>query len=182
MKLFRIPGLAACVVLALASARPVAAQSFTYDAAGRLTQVTYDGGTTIAYTYDASGNLASQSTTPQPPSTGGGGGGGGCFIATAAYGSPLDEHVRSLREFRERHLRTNAPGRAFIRLYERASPPLAAFIAEREWARALARLGLAPAVVGGEHPAAAVTLATALLLAAWLTRRFRRPTGSAASR
>lgn len=161
--------LLAALVLAAASD----AQTFTYDGAGRLTQVTYASGKTISYVYDANGNLVSQNTTPQPPSSGGGGGGGGgCFIATAAYGSPLDARVQSLRDFRESYLRPNAPGRAFIAFYERTSPPIAAFIAEREWARSLTRLALVPIVLGVEHPAAAlVLLATAC---AWLALRLRR--------
>jgi YD repeat-containing protein len=157
------------VLLALAPRAP--AQTFKYDAAGRLTQVTYPGGTTVAYAYDANGNLTSQNTTPQPPGGGGGGGGGGgCFIATAAYGSPLDAHVQSLRDFREAHLRTNAPGRAFIAFYERTSPPIAAFIAEREWARSLTRAALTPIVLGVEYPARAL-VALALGCAALLVLR-----------
>ena len=31
--------------------------SYTYDGAGRLAQVTYDNGSTITYTYDLAGNL-----------------------------------------------------------------------------------------------------------------------------
>ena len=33
------------------------AESYAYDAAGRLTKVTYDDGKTIDYTYDANGNV-----------------------------------------------------------------------------------------------------------------------------
>lgn len=162
--------LALIVLLQLATA-----QSFSYDAAGRLTQVTYAGGTTVSYTYDSSGNLVSQNTTAQPPgSVGGGGGGGGCFIATAAYGSPLDERVQSLRDFRERSLRTNAPGRAFIGLYERVSPPIAAFIAERAWARSLTRFALTPVVASIEHPRWAFALLLACAVAWALRRRVRR--------
>lgn len=36
---------------------PSKTQSFTYDALGRLSVVTYDDGTTITYSYDASGNI-----------------------------------------------------------------------------------------------------------------------------
>lgn len=37
--------------------------SYTYDAAGRLTQVQYSNGQTIAYTYDAAGNLLTRTVT-----------------------------------------------------------------------------------------------------------------------
>ena len=36
-----------------------------------------------------------------------GGGGGGCFIATAAYGSLMEPHVKILRDFRDKCLRNN---------------------------------------------------------------------------
>lgn len=66
-------------------------------------------------------------------------------MATAAYGSYQDPHVQVLRTFRDRYLLTNRPGTWLTGLYYRTSPPLAAFIAERPWARAVARLGLLPA-------------------------------------
>jgi hypothetical protein len=68
----------------------------------------------------------------QPTSTGGGGGGKGCFVATAAYGSPLHPAVGSLREFRELTLRRTRHGSAFFdhfyQLYDQASAPVVAAI------------------------------------------------------
>jgi hypothetical protein len=87
------------------------------------------------------------------PSSGGGGPyyGGGCFIATAAYGSPLDPHVKVLRSFRDRYLLTNDAGRAFVETYYRHSPQLAAYISRHETLRGAARLMLTPLVYGIEY-------------------------------
>ncbi|HIJ95069.1 MAG TPA: S8 family serine peptidase [Desulfuromonadales bacterium] len=81
-----------------------------------------------------------------------GGGGGGCFIATAAYGSYLHPSVQLLRNFRDHTLLTNAPGRAFVALYYRLSPPVAHFIAQHEIVRTLARWLLTPLVLMILHP------------------------------
>lgn len=70
--------------------------------------------------------------------------GGGCFIATAAYGYYSHPKVQLLRDFRDRFLLTNPPGRAFVRWYYRHSPPAAAFIAPHETLRALVRWTLLP--------------------------------------
>jgi hypothetical protein len=94
----------------------------------------------------------------------------GCFIATAAWGSALDPHVRSLRHFRDRFLLTHAPGRAFVTLYYRFSPPLADYIAARPAARMATRAVLWPLVFVVEHPASLLWLAAGGL---WLVRRRR---------
>jgi hypothetical protein len=85
-------------------------------------------------------------TKPAPPAGGGGGGGGGCFIATAAYGSHMESHVKMLREFRDRFLLTNPVGKAFVDLYYTCSPPIADFIARHETLQAAVRLSLLPVV------------------------------------
>ncbi len=73
--------------------------------------------------------------------------GGFCFIATAAWGSYMAPEVRTLRLFRDNYLMTNAPGRAFVRLYYATSPSLADAISSSPVLRASARFVLAPAVL-----------------------------------
>ena len=70
----------------------------------------------------------------------------GCFIATAAFGSPMQRNVATLCAFRDRYLETNAPGRLFVRGYERASPPAAAFISAHPALKPVVRVALLPAV------------------------------------
>jgi hypothetical protein len=63
-------------------------------------------------------------------------GGSSCFIATAAYGSPLEREVRYLRAFRDLYLLPNKP--------------MADYIRQREWLRSLVRVGLTPLVALSE--------------------------------
>jgi len=160
------------VVCALALCGPTEAQRYSYDGLQRITRVEFEDGRVHELTYDASGNVTRKFTGPDS-SGGGGGGGGGCFIATAAYGSALDPHVATLRAFREEWLRPNLLGRAVIAAYERFSPPLAEWIAERESARAAARWALTPIVLAAAHPRPALALFAAIVLALWARRRAR---------
>lgn len=74
-------------------------------------------------------------------------GSSGCFIATAAYGSPLEDHVKVLCDFRDRYLLTNKPGKKFVELYYMLSPPIAEFIKKHDSLKASVRLGLTPFVL-----------------------------------
>ena len=62
-------------------------------------------------------------------------GGSGCFIATAAFGSPFERHVKTLSEFRDQYLLKSAVGRGFVNIYYRLSPPVAHFLCEHSIAR-----------------------------------------------
>ena len=72
--------------------------------------------------------------------------GGVCFIATAAYGTPMAEEIQILREFRDEYMLTNPLGRAFVDFYYRVSPPIAEFITEHPSLKPIVRAGLVPAV------------------------------------
>ena len=73
-----------------------------------------------------------------------------CFVATAAHGTPMAGEVRVLRRFRDRHLRTNAAGRALVDAYYAVGPTAAGVIAEHESLRALTRAALRPFITLAE--------------------------------
>ena len=100
-----------------------------------------------------------------------------CFIATAAYGSPLEPHVAALRDFRDRYLQQTGFGRAFIAFYYRHSPPIAELIAAHDSLRLLARAVLTPVVLLVVRPSvgslAAIVLVFALFAGVRVQRRRR---------
>ena len=99
-------------------------------------------------------NTPASSLAPVATVSSGDGGGGGCFIATAAYGSYLHPHVRLLRNFRDTWLLGNGPGRVFVALYYRLSPPVADVINRYEPLKLLTRVALTPLVLAVAHPLA----------------------------
>lgn len=146
--------------------------SFTIHGFGSLDSTSDEVVLLLVNTTTADNQTASFSTDGSVASTGGGGGGGGggCFIATAAYGSYLHPQVQVLRNFRDNYLLTNAPGRAFVALYYRLSPPAADFIARHDMLRLLVRLLLTPLIFTIAH-AGMVALASATCLTGWLFRK-----------
>lgn len=76
----------------------------------------------------------------------GSGSSGGCFIATAAYGTPMAAQLDTLRAFRDNALLDSSIGIAFADAYYRLSPPAAAWLAQRPVMRAAVRTTLLPLV------------------------------------
>ena len=67
-----------------------------------------------------------------------------CFVATVAFGGPFEREVCALRRLRDERLVLSAPGRLFIRAYNRFGPVLAEWIQPRPAARVACRYLLRP--------------------------------------
>jgi hypothetical protein len=98
-----------------------------------------------------------------------------CFIATAAFGSPMAGQVEILRQFRDRYLLTNDFGRKFVAWYYRNGPVAANFIKDKPLVKAAVRIALYPLIgfsfllISGYLP----LVIFGLLLSAPLFFRFR---------
>lgn len=69
-----------------------------------------------------------------------------CFIATAAYGTPMAQEINTLRRFRDSRMEPNLIGRHLITLYYNTSPPFARVIAQSKNMRAFVRMNLNPII------------------------------------
>ncbi|MBI1321046.1 MAG: hypothetical protein GC168_19140 [Candidatus Hydrogenedens sp.] len=80
----------------------------------------------------------------------GGGGGGPCFIATAAYGSPMADDINVLRDVRDQYLLSNPLGSAFVDTYYHISPAIADSVASSPVLAAAVRVLLVPVIFLGK--------------------------------
>jgi hypothetical protein len=79
-------------------------------------------------------------------SAGGSEEGGFCFIATAAYGTPLEAELGTLRRFRDQLLLQSEAGRWLVARYYETGRFWAAWIADKPALRAVVRVLLVPVV------------------------------------
>ncbi|KXA94087.1 hypothetical protein AKJ65_05435 [candidate division MSBL1 archaeon SCGC-AAA259E19] len=75
-----------------------------------------------------------------------GGGAGGCFIATAAFGTPLASEINVLRRFRDSYLNRKDWGKGLVSIYYTLSPPIAKIMERSERMKKLMRNFLRPLV------------------------------------
>ena len=70
-----------------------------------------------------------------------------CFIATAAYNSPLHPHVKILRDFKDKYLMPSKLGRMLVNSYYKYSPSAAELITKNKALKVAVRVNLLPLVV-----------------------------------
>jgi hypothetical protein len=115
------------------------------DADSRIT-VADDGDDTIVISSNNTSAIYGSNAVPRISGGGGDGGSNLCFIATAAFGTPLAGEIDALRGVRDAYMLTNPFGSAFADLYYRLSPPIAGEVAQNATARSVVRTALLPAV------------------------------------
>lgn len=81
-----------------------------------------------------------------------GGGARPCFIATAAYGTSLEDRLDTFRDFRDNALMQSAAGTALVDFYYNVSPPVADVVARHAWLAALVRILLTPVAWAMQWP------------------------------
>ncbi len=123
-----------------------ASSSSEYDFTRWSGNVVCDKGT-INITMDGDKTIKASFDIPQEWSGGDGEEMGGCFIATAAYSSPLHPYVEILRNFRDKYLMPGKIGRKIVDIYYKYSPFAADFIAKHKALKVAVRINLLPIIV-----------------------------------
>lgn len=109
----------------------------------------FENNNPITITLDSDKSITANFAITPTTETGGGDGGGkkgGCFIATAAYGSPLHPHLDILRDFRDTYLLPSKFGRVIVDFYYKYSPFVANLVAKYKVLRVVIRIHLMPLV------------------------------------
>jgi hypothetical protein len=97
----------------------------------------FTGDTLSGISGTSSGGTINDTTKPR---------GGNCFIATAAYGTPMADEVIVLKRFRDQYLASMPAGRVFIDNYYKISPPIACFIEDKPVLKNITRFIISPVV------------------------------------
>jgi hypothetical protein len=71
---------------------------------------------------------------------------GGCFIASLAFGSPLETYLKTLRNFRDQFLLKNSGGRKLTKLYYQVSPSAHQWLEQNQVFKPYFRILLYPMV------------------------------------
>lgn len=170
--------------------RTVRASNEPYSATGDLDNDGTNNVTEYNNVLDNAGKLADFVIAATSPDLNGtepirtpGGGGNSCFIATAAYGTPMAGELDVLRAVRDGWLLPHALGTAFVDSYYRMSPPVADRVAASDGARYAVRAVLEPIIglsrlfmraPGAAGGLAGAVLLAGLLLVAWARSRRAR--------
>lgn len=103
--------------------------------------------------------------------------GGPCFIATAAYGTPLAADIDTLRSFRDTYMLSNPVGTAAVDAYYHVSPAIADAVAKSPALAAVVRIALVPVILAAKlaltMPGATLMALLASMMAARIWRRKR---------
>ncbi len=94
-----------------------------------------------------------------------------CFLATAAYGTDSARELWVLRHFRDEVLLQTSLGTAFVDLYYRVSPRIAATVAPRPTLAALVRSALTPLSYAVTSPVKAMGVTLLLAMGVYAARR-----------
>ncbi|MDO8282301.1 MAG: CFI-box-CTERM domain-containing protein [Thermodesulfovibrionia bacterium] len=143
--------------------------SYSISADGRYIAINSDATNLVAEDTNGSADIFVHDFLGETP--GSGGGSSGCFIATAAYGSYFEPHVKVLRDFRDKVLLKNSIGNAFVKFYYTGSPPIADLISRHESLQLATRLALTPLVYAVKYPGVAALTLLGLVITPFIRKR-----------